>query len=355
MGWLASDVRGATDPTALPASGGTTWPPAIEPPLLPPTSARSECLGHHHLPCSYPATHHASRVREIGRATTNSVVASGPPSAHPKHPGRRSIVCTTSPPARTRTHRWAGTSPYYGEMKIPWRVRFPSAPLPGTLALARRDSSPPAVQHPVGRTKPLIDTGWVSEPSRIYTMGSIALLAERFLMSSSPLRWSSVCWLSQALMAPFLTASFQGSGPPGGLGAHSRGRREITGGSPPASSHPATLAMSGSPARMTTRLMAGTRPSGLRSLRCQASRAAYAPAVPRIAPSRASAPAVAPVRERRVVLLAPAAARVRRSFAVSLRISPTVIPSTPSARRMPAAVDQSRSRPSDACTFRVST
>src|SRR6266542_1906780 len=257
MGWLASDVRGATDPTALPASGGTTWPPAIEPPLLPPTSARSECLGHHHLPCSYPATHHASRVREIGRATTNSVVASGPPSAHPKHPGRRSIVCTTSPPARTRTHRWAGTSPYYGEMKIPWRVRFPSAPLPGTLALARRDSSPPAVQHPVGRTKPLIDTGWVSEPSRIYTMGSIALLAERFLMSSSPLRWSSVCWLSQALMAPFLTAAFQGSGPPGGLGAHSRGRRAITGGSPPASSHPATLAMSGSPARMTNEVDGG--------------------------------------------------------------------------------------------------
>src|SRR6266542_4943862 len=65
MGWLASDVRGATDPTALPASGVTTWPPAIEPPLLPPTSARSECLGHHHLPCSYPATHLASRVREL--------------------------------------------------------------------------------------------------------------------------------------------------------------------------------------------------------------------------------------------------------------------------------------------------
>src|SRR6266536_1993047 len=162
------------------------------------------------------------------------------------------------------------------------------------------------------------------------------------------------CWLSQAI-APFLTAAFQGSGPCGGLGAHSRGRRAITGGSPPASSHPATLAISGSPARMTMRLMTGTRPSGLRSLRCQARRAAYAPAVPRIAPSRASAPAVAPVRVRRVVLLAPAAARVRRSFAVSLRISPTVIPSTPSARRMPAAVDQSRSRPSDACTFRVST
>jgi len=44
----------------------------------------------------------------------------------------------------------------------------------------------------------------------------------------------------------------------------------------------------------------------------------------------ASAPLVAPVSARRAVLLAPAAVSVRRSLAVSLRISPTVVPSTPS-------------------------
>jgi hypothetical protein len=41
---------------------------------------------------------------------------------------------------------------------------------------------------------------------------------------------------------------------------------------------------------------------------------------------------VAPVRVRQVVLLATVAVRLRRSLAVSLRIRPTVIASTPSAR-----------------------
>ena len=75
----------------------------------------------------------------------------------------------------------------------------------------------------------------------------------------------------------------------------------------------------------------------------------------RMAPSRANAPAVAPVMLRRVVLLAPVAARVRRSLAVSLRIRPTVIPSTPRARRTPAAVDQFRNGAEEFCAFLVST
>ena len=52
------------------------------------------------------------------------------------------------------------------------------------------------------------------------------------------------------------------------------------------------------------------------------------------------APAVAAVRVRRVELLAPVAARVRRSLAVSLRMRPTVMARMPRARTIPKAVAQ---------------
>ena len=60
--------------------------------------------------------------------------------------------------------------------------------------------------------------------------------------------------------------------------------------------------------------------------------------MPRTAPSRPSAAAVAAVIIRRVAPVAPAAVSVRRSRAVSLRIRPTEAASTPSAMTMPSAV-----------------
>ena len=45
-------------------------------------------------------------------ATTNSVRPSGPPRAHEKQPRSTSIVCSTSPPSRTRTQCRLGTSAY---------------------------------------------------------------------------------------------------------------------------------------------------------------------------------------------------------------------------------------------------
>src|SRR6266581_1435056 len=63
--------------------------------------------------------------------------------------------------------------------------------------------------------------------------------------------------------------------------------------------------------------------------------------MPSTAPLKPSAPAVAAVRLRRVVPLAPVAARVRRSLAVSLRMRPTLMARMASARTMPNTVAQS--------------
>src|SRR5437764_9205303 len=63
--------------------------------------------------------------------------------------------------------------------------------------------------------------------------------------------------------------------------------------------------------------------------------------MPSTAPVQPSAPAVAAVRLRRVLLLAPVAARVRRSLAVSLRIRPTLMARMASARAIPNTVAQS--------------
>ena len=49
---------------------------------------------------------------------------------------------------------------------------------------------------------------------------------------------------------------------------------------------------------------------------------------------------MAAVKVRRVELLAPVAARMRRSLAVSLRMRPTVMASTPRARKIPNTVAQ---------------
>src|SRR5215472_16201410 len=62
--------------------------------------------------------------------------------------------------------------------------------------------------------------------------------------------------------------------------------------------------------------------------------------MPSSAPVKPSAPAVAAVMLRRVVLLAPVAARVRRSLAASLRIRPTLMARMASARTMPNTVAQ---------------
>src|SRR5580704_15549964 len=68
--------------------------------------------------------------------------------------------------------------------------------------------------------------------------------------------------------------------------------------------------------------------------------AAYAATVPSTAPASASAPAVTAVIVRRVEPLAPVAARVRRSLAVSLRMRPTDMARMASARKIPKAVAQ---------------
>src|SRR5947209_155031 len=44
------------------------------------------------------------------RVTRNNVLRSSPPSIHAKHPRSNTIVCTTSPPSRTRTQRLSGNS-----------------------------------------------------------------------------------------------------------------------------------------------------------------------------------------------------------------------------------------------------
>src|SRR5690348_14822213 len=62
--------------------------------------------------------------------------------------------------------------------------------------------------------------------------------------------------------------------------------------------------------------------------------------MPSTAPVKPSAPAVAAVMLRRVRPLAPVAARVRRSLAVSLRIRPTLMARMASARTIPKTVAQ---------------
>ncbi len=85
--------------------------------------------------------------------------------------------------------------------------------------------------------------------------------------------------------------------------------------------------------------LGGTPPAVAdRPLCDQAIPASTALAVPRMAPSRPSAAAVAAVIVRRFMLLAPVAVSVRRSAAVSLRIRPTDMASTLSAITMPSVV-----------------
>jgi hypothetical protein len=58
-------------------------------------------------------------------STMNSVLLSAPPSMHAKQPRSSTIVCSTSPPSLTRTHRLLGTSAYQ---------TAPSASLVGSAA-----------------------------------------------------------------------------------------------------------------------------------------------------------------------------------------------------------------------------
>ena len=80
----------------------------------------------------------------------------------------------------------------------------------------------------------------------------------------------------------------------------------------------------------------------------------YPATVPRSAPRNPSDPAVAAVIVRLVLLLAPVAARVRRSLAVSLRISPTLIARIASASTIPASVAESMTSMPDGALFLVS-
>src|SRR5580693_5410339 len=122
----------------------------------------------------------------------------------------------------------------------------------------------------------------------------------------------------------------------------SSGCLAMTSGSRPASSQPAPAAISGSPTSRIRTSETSTSPNVADGLVwVQASPAITAPATPRTAPSRPSAAAVAAVIIRRVLALAPVAVSVRRSRAVSLRIRPTDMASTPNAITMPSAVTPS--------------
>src|SRR3954470_19846060 len=97
----------------------------------------------------------ASSAMSVGprhsAATTNSVVPSGPPSMHAKHPRSSSTVWSTSPPSRTRTQRRFGTSAY---QTAPSRsMQMPSGtPSPRSAHTRRPDSAPSAaMSHAVSR------------------------------------------------------------------------------------------------------------------------------------------------------------------------------------------------------------
>ena len=98
------------------------------------------------------------------------------------------------------------------------------------------------------------------------------------------------------------------------------------------------------PPRAATMALSGAGFSTHRSRRCQATSVMYAPTVPKSPPSRPSEPAVAAVMVRRTPLLAPVAASVDRSGAVSLLMRPTVMASTASASAMPPEVTARRKR-----------
>ncbi len=77
----------------------------------------------------------------------------GPPSIHAKQPRSRSMDCSTSPPLRTRTQRWPGTSAYQTAPSVSRQI--PSGKPPGRLAQGvhpchegchRRDAQRPALQ-----------------------------------------------------------------------------------------------------------------------------------------------------------------------------------------------------------------
>src|SRR6266508_663181 len=74
-------------------------------------------------------------------AIMNSVLRSAPPSAQAKHPRSSSILCSTSPPSRTRTHCSLGTSAY---QTAPWASRhMPSGtPSPRSAQTRRFDRQP---------------------------------------------------------------------------------------------------------------------------------------------------------------------------------------------------------------------
>src|SRR5262249_50094523 len=71
-------------------------------------------------------------------AIMNNVFLSGPPSMHAKQPRSILIVCSTSPPSRTRTHRLFGTSAYQTAFSASRQI--PSgAPAPKSAQTCRFD------------------------------------------------------------------------------------------------------------------------------------------------------------------------------------------------------------------------
>src|SRR5215212_8606544 len=116
---------------------------------LRPTGARCRRRGGQHLArsCLLGSALHATPLPRH----QNNVLLSTPPSMQAKQPRSRSIVCSTSPPSRTRTQRLLGTSPYQtapsASRQMPsgaplpssaqtrWLERLPSAAMSNAVSL----------------------------------------------------------------------------------------------------------------------------------------------------------------------------------------------------------------------------
>lgn len=82
-----------------------------------------------------PSTAAASLHTAHSLVVTNRVRPSAPPRAHAKPPRSSSTVCWTSPPSRTRTQLWCGTSAYQTEPSA--STQMPSGTPPARSAHSR--------------------------------------------------------------------------------------------------------------------------------------------------------------------------------------------------------------------------
>jgi hypothetical protein len=102
-----------------------------------PACMRRGCLNAQHLTVREVSLVVASPRHSL--TTINSVRPSSPPSMHAKHPRSKVIVCSTSPPSRTRTQR------FVGDVAVPDRILRVDAD-PVRHAVAQLGPYPPVRQ-----------------------------------------------------------------------------------------------------------------------------------------------------------------------------------------------------------------